>query len=160
MTERDHQELSLVKQCGLLRTNRSGLCYEPLKESGENLLVMRLPDKQYLQTPLYGVKRLLALLVMAGYCINRKWLHRLLRSEGWQTLYPQARTTSIDPAAYKYPCLFRGLEVKSKNQVWAIDITYLPMKNGFTVFVCGNRSARSLCGWLGRLEHHDGGVAL
>ena len=58
-----------------------------------------------------------------------------MKLQGWQTLYPAARTTRIDPAAYKYPYLLRGLCVERKNQVWAIDITYVPMKQGF-MYLC------------------------
>ena len=148
MTEQNHRELSLVKQCELLEVSRSGLYYEPVKESEENLSIMRLLDEQYLKTPFYGVERLLVLLVVMGYRINRKRLRRLLRLQGWQTLYPQARTTRIDPAAYKYPYLLKDLEVKRKNQVWAIDITYVPMKNGF-MYLCAliDLHTRFVVGW-------------
>lgn len=148
MTEKNHSDLSLVQQCELLQVSRSGLYYEPVKESEENLKVMRLLDEQYLKTPFYGVERLLVLFVVAGYRINRKRLRRLLKLQGWQTLYPAARTTRIDPAAYKYPYLLRDLEVKSKNQVWAIDITYVPMKQGF-MYLCAiiDVHTRYVVGW-------------
>lgn len=148
MTENSHQELSLVKQCELLAVNRSGLYYEPVKESHENLSIMRLLDEQYLKTPFYGLERLLVVLVVMGYRINRKRLRRLLRLQGWQTLYPQARTTRIDPAAYKYPYLLKDLSIERKNQVWAIDITYLPMRNGF-MYLCAiiDVHTRYVTGW-------------
>lgn len=129
------KDLSIVKQCELLGVSRSGLYYHPVKESAENLAIMRMMDEQYFKTPFYGTERLLVLLVVLGYRINRKRLRRLMRLQGWQTLYPMRTTTRIDPAAYKYPYLLKGLSIERKNQAWAIDITYIPMKNGF-MYLC------------------------
>ncbi|NTS43579.1 IS3 family transposase [Flavisolibacter sp. BT320] len=128
--------------------SRSGLYYEPVKESAENLQVMRTLDEQYLKTPFYGVERLLPLLVALGYRINRKRLRRLMRLQGWQTLYPQPCTTKVDPAAYKYPYLLKNLEVNRNNQVWAIDITYVPMQKGF-MYLCAliDLHSRYVVGW-------------
>lgn len=148
LVEKGHDELSVVKQCELLEISRSGLYYEPVKESQENLAVMRWLDEQYLNTPFYGVERLLVLLVVLGYKINRKRLRRLMKLQGWQTLYPMPRTTTIDPAAYKYPYLLKGVSIERKNQVWAIDITYVPMKNGF-MYLCAviDVHTRFVAGW-------------
>jgi putative transposase len=148
LVESNHQKLSIVKQCELLAISRSGLYYEPVKESAGNLCLMRLLDEQYFKTPFYGVERLLVLLVVMGYTINRKRLRRLMKLMGWQTLYCTPRTTRIDPAAYKYPYLLKGLSVEIKNQVWAIDITYLPMKNGF-MYLCAviDLHTRYVVGW-------------
>jgi putative transposase len=102
MTEKNHRELSVVSQCELLSVSRSGLYYEPVKESEENLCIMRWLDEQYLRTPFYGVERLLILLVLAGYQINRKRLRRLMRLQAGKrsVLYPvppelTPRSTSI-----------------------------------------------------------------
>jgi putative transposase len=71
-----------------------------------------------------------------------------MKLQGWQTLYPTPRTTRIDPAAYKYPYLLKGLAIERKNQVWAIDITYIPMKNGF-MYLCAviDLHTRYVVGW-------------
>ena len=127
-------ELSVVKQCELLEVNRSSFYYEPVAESEENLSIMRVLDEQYFKTPFYGLERLLVLFILKGYKINRKRLRRLMKIQGWKTLYCKPRTTRIDPTAYKYPYLLRGLAIERSNQVWEIDITYLPMKNGFMYF--------------------------
>jgi putative transposase len=58
-----------------------------------------------------------------------------MRLQGWQALYPTPRTTRIHPIGYKYPYLLRGLKVERRKQVWAIDITYVPMKTGF-MYLC------------------------
>jgi len=109
---------------------------------------MRILDEQYLNTPFYGLKRLLPLLVGLGYKINIKRLRRLMGLQGWQTLYPKPRTTKADAAAYKYPYLLKGLEVNRNNQVWAIDITYVPMRRGF-MYLCAiiDLHSRYVVGW-------------
>jgi putative transposase len=148
MTEKNHSDVSVVSQCELLSISRSGLYYEPVKESEENLAILRFLDEQYLSTPFYGVERLLVKLVLAGYQINRKRLRRLMKLQGWQTLYPAPCTTRTDPAAYKYPYLLSGLCIERKNQVWAIDITYLPMQRGF-MYLCAiiDVHTRYVVGW-------------
>jgi putative transposase len=92
---------------------------------------MHFMDEQYLKTPYYGERRLPAKLRQAGYRISMKRLRRLMKAVRWQTLYPQRRTTVADGKAGKYPYLLNDLKVERSNQVWAIDITYIPMKHGF-----------------------------
>jgi putative transposase len=148
MIEKEHTELSLVKQCDLLEVSRSGLYYEPVPESEENLAIMRVLDEQYFKTPFYGVERLTVVLAGMGYSVNPKRTRRLMKLQGWQTLYPMPRTTKVDPAAYKYPYLLRDLQIERKNQVWAIDITYVPMKRGF-MYLCAliDVHTRFVVGW-------------
>lgn len=148
MIERDHPKLSIVAQCELLSINRSGLYYLPQHESQENLEIMEFLDRQYLDTPFYGSRKLAFILKREGYNINRKRLIRLMSLQGWQTLYPVPRTTSIDPKAYKYPYLLKGMSIIRINQVWAIDITYIPMKNGF-MYLCAiiDIYSRYVVGW-------------
>lgn len=92
----ENDRISIVRQCELVGVSRSRFYYEPVIESEENLSVMRKLDEQYLHTPFFGVERLLVLLVGMGYKINRKRLRRLMRLQGWQTLYPTPRTTRVD----------------------------------------------------------------
>lgn len=131
MVEAKCTGLSVAKQCELLSLNRSGFYYDPVSESAENLTIMRWLDEQYFETPFYGVLRLTALLVGAGYIANVKKVRRLMKLVGWQTLYQAPRTTMADKKSYKYPYLLKGLEITRRNQVWEIDITYLPMAKGF-----------------------------
>ena len=87
-------------------------------------------------------------MVVAGYIINRKRLRRLMKLQGWQTLYPVPRTTLINPAAYKYLYLLKSLKIATKNQVWAIDITYIPMKSGFIyLYTIIDVHTRYVAGW-------------
>ena len=148
LIEPEHKNLSVVKQCELLKVSRSGFYYEPVPETEENLAIMRVLDEQYLKTPFFGTEKLVVLLILMGYKINKKRLRRLMKIQGWETLYCAPRTTKIDPTAYKYPYLLRDLSIERKNQVWEIDITFLPMKNGF-MYLCAiiDVHTRYVVGW-------------
>ncbi len=126
-----NDDLSITKQCELLQINRTGLYYTPSPESDENLAIMRLLDEFYMDNPYYGVRKLVVVFVLKGYKINIKRMRRLMKIQGWRTLYCTPHTTKIDPAKYKYPYLLKGYSYERKNQVWSIDITYVPMKKGF-----------------------------
>ncbi len=141
-------DLSIAHQCELLDIHRSGFYYTPVPETDENLEIMRILDEQYFETPFYGVERLLVLLTLQGYKINPKRLRRLMRLQGWQTIYCAPSTTKSDPAAYKYPYLLKDLKIERKNQVWEIDITYIPMKKGF-MYLCAiiDVHTRFIVGW-------------
>jgi putative transposase len=124
-------KLSIRQQCFLLSLCRSNLYYTPSQESAENLEIMRLLDEQYLKTPFYGQPRLWNLLREKGYNINKKRVKRLMDLVGWQTLFPKKNTSKRNKAHPVYPYLLKGMEITRPNQVWAIDITYIPMKKGF-----------------------------
>ena len=136
------------RQCKLMSLNRRTLYYKPKGETDENLEILSLLDRQYLETPYYGERRLLALLREKGYNINIKRLRRLMRIVRWRTLYPKKRTTRPDEKAFKYPYLLRDLQVDHANQVWAIDITYVPMRRGFMyLFAVIDLYSRYVVGW-------------
>lgn len=128
-------KISVTRQCGLLSIHRSGLYYKGLKESELNLELMRRMDEHFLQYPFLGIRRMCRWLQDQGYRVNRKRLQRLYRLMGLQTLYPKRVLTQQDPQHYKYPYLLKGLKIDHCNQVWAIDITYIPMKKGFMYLV-------------------------
>lgn len=123
--------LSICRQCKALSISRSSVYYKPTEESSKNLEIMRLLDEQYLNTPFYGAKRLMQELLAKGYSLSIGRLRRLMKKVNWRTIYPKKRTTMPDPCAYKFPYLLQGLTIDRINQVWAIDITYIPMKKGF-----------------------------
>ena len=120
-----------MQQCILLSINRSGYYYKPATESDENLEIMRFLDLQYYKTPFYGQKKLVAELIKLGYCVNVKRVRRLMEKVQWQTIYRAPRTTFSDKTSYKYPYLLKNLDITKVNQVWATDITYIPMRKGF-----------------------------
>jgi putative transposase len=135
MVEQQNSSLSVVQQCNLLGIHRSGLYYQPCMEREENLTIMRLLDEQYFKTPFYGVRRLTVWLQLQGYSINRKRVKRLMELMGWQTIYRKPNTSKPCKENRIYPYLLKGLTVNRRNQVWAMDITYVPMRKGF-MYLC------------------------
>jgi len=136
MIEPQHVRLSIKSQCDLLKIHRSGLYYTTVPENEQNLAIMRLMDEQYMKTPFYGIRRLTEWLRrQMGYEVNRKRVKRLMELMGWQTIYHRRNTSRPDKSHPVYPYLLKGLEVKKSNHVWAIDITYLPMRKGF-MYLC------------------------
>lgn len=123
--------MSVSAQCRLLSLNKSSFYCIPTGESEENLSIMRKLDEQYFTTPFYGALRLTAILILSGYKVNIKRVRRLMKIVNWQKIYREPHTTISDKTHYKYPYLLRGLKIERCNQVWAMDITYIPMKTGF-----------------------------
>lgn len=140
--------ISMSRQCELLCIHRSGLYYRPLAESEENLLLMRLLDEQYLKTPFYGCRRLTKWLNKQGHQVNRKRVKRLMELMGWQTIFRKPNTSWKDKRHPVYPYLLKDLKIERSNQVWAIDITYVPMRRGF-MYLCAiiDRYTRYVVNW-------------
>jgi putative transposase len=128
----DSQEkLSLTRQCKVLALNRNFLYYSPKGECEQNLKIMKLLDEQYFLTPFYGYRKMDVWLQTKGFKVNPKRLRRLMELVCWQTIYRQPRTSICNQEHKKYPYLLRDLEITHKNQVWATDITYVPINKGF-----------------------------
>lgn len=125
----------MAHQCKLLGISRSGLYYQPAGISQENLTLMKLIDRQYLATPFYGARRLVVWLKKQGYRINRKRARRLMRIMGLKSIYRHPRTSAPAPCHKIYPYLLTGMNIMRPNQVWATDITYIPMARGFLYLV-------------------------
>lgn len=125
------EQLSVRSQCELLGLNRSGLYYNTVGETSENLKIMRLLDGHFIEHPTYGVLQMQDYLRDEGYRINEKRVRRLLRKMGIMAIYPQRNLSKLLHAKYVHPYLLRGLPIVRTNQVWAIDITYIPMAKGF-----------------------------
>ena len=133
--ERNHPEISVRRQCELLGVNRSGLYYEPVGESEENLGLMRLLDEQYTRAPFYGSRRMTKWLATRGLEVNRKRVSRLMVVMGIEAVYPKPRLSQPGEGHKIFPYLLRGIEVVSVNQVWSTDITYIRMARGFVYLV-------------------------
>jgi putative transposase len=93
--------------------------------------MMNLMDQQYFHTPFYGCRKMTFWLRNLGYLVNRKRVKRLMKIINWQTIYREPRTTISNKEHKKYPYLLKYLVISRKNQVWATDITYIPMVKGF-----------------------------
>ena len=131
MIEPEHPALSVRRQCELLEVARSGLYSKPRGESPENLGLMRLIDEEYTRAPFYGYRKMTVRLNKRGHHVNRKRVARLMRKMGLHAIYPRPRTSTPEHQHKKYPYLLRGLAITRPNQVWAADITYVPMPTGF-----------------------------
>jgi len=130
-----HPSLSIVRQCRLLDINRSGLYYQPKGISEEDLALMKLIDRQYLVTPFYGARKIAAWLKGQDYSVNRKHVRRLMHLMGLRAIYRRPRTSKPAPGHKIYPYLLGGMKITRPNQVWAADITYIPMARGFLYLV-------------------------
>ena len=123
--------LSLNKQLGLLGISKGSWYYESKGESTENLKAMRLMDEHHLEEPQKGVKQMQDFLKDCGMNFNEKRVRRLMRKMDIHAFYPKRNLSKLGMAKYIMPYLLRGLEIDRPNQVWEIDITYIPMAKGF-----------------------------
>ena len=96
---------------------------------------MKLIDRQYLSTPFYGARKIAACLKSQGHGVNRKRVRRLMRLMGITAIYRRPRTSKPAVGHKIYPYLLGGMEITRPNQVWAADITYIPMARGFLYLV-------------------------
>ncbi len=135
MLNRQHPSLSVARQCALLEISRSGVYYQPVGTSEDDLALMKLIDRQYLETPFYGARRMAVWLKSKGHQVNRKRVRRLMRLMGLKTIYRRPRTSKPALGHKVYPYLLRSMRVTRPNQVWAADITYIPMARGFLYLV-------------------------
>jgi putative transposase len=119
----------------LLDISRSGLYYQPKGISEEDLVHMKLIDRQYLVTPFYGARKIAAWLKSQGQLVNRKRVRRLMCLMGLKAIYRRPRTSKPAPGHKIYPYLLGGVKITRPNQVWAADITYIPMARGFLYLV-------------------------
>ena len=133
--EAGHPEISVRRQCELLGVNRSGLYYQPVGESQEKLMLMRLIDEEYTRHPFYGSRRMTVWLRDGGHPVNRKRVSRLMETMGIEALYPKPRLSQPGAGHKIYPYLLKGVEVTRVNQVWSTDITYVRMAGGFVYLV-------------------------
>ena len=130
MIDKQHR-LSVRKQCGLLCINRSNLYYSPKKESDTNLILMTEIDKIHLKYPSFGIRRITQELREIGFIVNRKRVRRLMQLMRIATIYPKRNLSKLGKATYIRPYLLKDLKIEKANQVWQIDISYIPMKRGF-----------------------------
>nr|WP_245513710.1 IS3 family transposase [Antarcticimicrobium luteum] len=135
MVEPANPDLSIGKQCKLLSISRSSFYYQPKGETALNLMLMRQIDEQFLETPFFGVRQMTWHLRNDGHLVNEKRIRRLMRLMGLMPIYQKPNTSRAAKGHKTYPYLLRGLRVTRPNQVWAADITYLPMRRGFLYLV-------------------------
>ena len=126
---------STRRQCELLAVTRSSVYYEPVEPDAEELAMMRRIDELHLQRPFFGSRMITQTLKGEGTVINRKRVQRLMRRMDLESTAPKPKTSTPAPDHPVYPYLLRGLTIARPNQVWATDITYIPMARGFAYLV-------------------------
>ena len=130
MIDRQH-DLPITKQTKVLKISRGSVYYLPRPVSSADLAIMRRLDQLHLEFPFAGSRMLRGLLAAEGCKIGRRHVKTLMRRMGIEALYRGPRTTKPEPGHKIYPYLLRGMEITRPNQVWAMDITYIPMARGF-----------------------------
>lgn len=145
-----HSDLSISRQCELLGLARSSLYYVPKAESVLNLKLMRLMDEHYLDHPYKGARRMHVWLTKdKGYQVSKNRIERLYYSVmGLRSVLPGPHTSKPGKGHKIYPYLLRELKISHPNQVWATDITYIPMLRGYLYLIAIiDLFSRFVVGW-------------
>ena len=129
------EQTSVRRQCELLGVSRSSVYYVPVESDPEELELMRRIDKIHLEFPFYGSRSIARELREKGYRTNRKRVQRLMRLMGLESVAPKPNTSKPNQEHPVYPYLLRGLPISRPNQVWATDITYIPLARGSAYLV-------------------------
>jgi putative transposase len=146
--ERGHSSLSIRRQCKLLSVARSNVYRLPRPANDDDLLMMRLIDELFTAWPFLGSRRIAFMLREKGYSISRKRVQRLMRKMGIAALGPKPRTSKPAPGHKTFPYLLRNLAIDRPNQVWAADITYIPIGRGFLYLVAViDWASRAVLAW-------------
>lgn len=130
MIDRDH-DLPLARQAKVLNLSRSAIYYKPRPVSAEDLALMRRLDELHLDYPFAGARMLRALLQREGVCVGRRHVATLMKRMGISAIYRRPNTSKPAPGHKIYPYLLRGVKFERANHVWAMDISYIPMRRGF-----------------------------
>jgi putative transposase len=146
--DRDHPDLSVRRQCAMLGVARSGVYRKPSPANDTDLALMRRIDALHTERPFLGSRRIARMLGEDGLPINRKRVRRLMRLMGIEALGPKPRTTKPAPGHKIYPYLLRDMTIDRPNQVWAADITYIPIGRGFLYLVAViDWASRAVLSW-------------
>jgi len=135
LVERENPAVPVTQQCRLLAVSRSSVYRRPTEVSDGDRAIMALIDRQYLERPYYGSRRMAAWLVRQGHAVNRKRVRRLMRLIGLVAIYQRPNTSKPAAENKVYPYLLSGPRIARTNQVWCGDITYIPMPKGFLYLV-------------------------
>jgi len=130
MIDRGHG-LSIVKQAKALGVSRGAVYYKPRPVSPQDLAIMRRLDELHLERPFAGARMLRDLLDREGIKVGRRHVATLMRRMGIEAIYRRRNTSKPAPGHKIYPYLLRGVAIERADQVWAMDITYIPMARGF-----------------------------
>ncbi|WP_231605660.1 IS3 family transposase [Synechococcus sp. CBW1006] len=135
MVDHDHPELTVSRQCELLGLSRSTLYYKPVPINESTLRIMARIDALYLEDPTTGSRRMVQYLDREGIPISRDRVRNLMRRMGLRAIYQRPRTTVPGSPSERFPCLVDLQQLKAPDEVWATDITYIPLRKGFLYLV-------------------------
>jgi putative transposase len=136
LVEKEHEKLSIRRQCELLSVPRSGIYYVEKPRVSDDLEVMNRIDVIYTRTPFYGSRKIAKELSLElEIAVNRKKVQRLMREMGIHGIAPGPNTSKPHPGHKIYPYLLRNYAIERSNQVWSTDITYIPMNRGYMYLV-------------------------
>jgi putative transposase len=146
--KRDHASLSIRRQCALLSLARSAVYRERQGPDAEELALMRRIDELFLDFPFLGSRRIAIMLRQDGLSVNRKRVKRLMGTMGLQALGPRPKTSKPGKGHAVFPYLLKGLAIDRPNQVWAADITYIPIGRGHLYLVAiMDWASRAVLAW-------------
>jgi putative transposase len=128
-------KLPVKRQVALLDLSRSNVYYLPRPVSDADLVLMRRIDELHLNFPFAGARMLRDMLKLEGFAVGRKHVGTLMETMGITAIYRRRKTSTPHPEHEIYPYLLRNLTIDRSNQVWATDLTYIPMKRGFVYLV-------------------------
>lgn len=128
---KERPDLSVARQCDLLKLSRSAYYYDPVGIDEETLSVMTAIDRIFTQYPFFGSRQIRAYLRREGIVVGRHRVRRLMRMMGLEAIYKRPKTTTPHPAHPVYPYLLKGMVIDRPNQVWCSDITFIPVRRGF-----------------------------
>lgn len=134
MIDPDH-DLSIRRQAKILEISRSSVYYRPRPPSARDLELMAAIDRLHLEAPFAGSRMMKKLLRLEGFEVGRRRVRTLMRKMGIEALYRKKNTSRRHPGHKVFPYLLRGRAITAANDVWALDITYIPMARGFVYFV-------------------------
>ncbi len=140
--------LSVARQSSLLGVSRSSVYYRSRPESQEELDLLKRLDELFTENPMYGSRRLQAMLKREGLLVGRRRIRRLMKKLGLWAVGPKPDTSKPHPEHQIYPYLLRGMTINRPNQVWATDITYIRMRHGF-LYLCAimDWATRKVLSW-------------
>jgi putative transposase len=146
--DRDHGAVSIRRQCTLLSLARSGVYRMQQPANDEDVALGRAIDELFTALPFLGSRRMAIMLREEGWSVNRKRVQRLMRKMGIEALGPKPRTTKPEPGHKIFPYLLRNMTIDRPNQVWAADITYIPIGRGFLYLVAiMDWASRAVLAW-------------
>jgi putative transposase len=148
MIEKNHPRISTARQCRLLGLARASYYHRPRPKPPEDLQLMRAIDEAYMAHPVFGSRQMTRWLRRQGYRINRKRVRRLMELMGLEAIYQKPNLSRPNAEHRIYPYLLRTLKVTRPNQVWAADLTYVPIQGGFLyLFAVIDWYSRAVLAW-------------